>query len=170
MKLAKISSAPSVAHAVCAGHVAAKHVIMWPIEPQPCRLLQGTKLTADLCDSFSSYDGYLNGASKKLVANCNAGKGFPDAAATDDQAHCLTKVPIVVARYVGEPHLAVLILTSVACPLLLCRYTRAVWPTNGERCRAGFQFGMPGANLEIRSELVAASPSSNVSSANKSYK
>jgi hypothetical protein len=66
--------------------------------------LQGRKLTADLAESFSTYNGYINSASKTLMANVKAGKTFPDAAPRDDQAHSLIKVPVVVARYFGTIH------------------------------------------------------------------
>lgn len=63
--------------------------------------VQGPKLMQDLVDAFDQYDGYVNSASKKLIASVHAGKRFPEAAAEDDQAHCLIKVPIVLARYIG---------------------------------------------------------------------
>ena len=63
--------------------------------------LQGPQLTQDLAEGLSQYDGYKNSASRSLIANVQAGKTYPDAAAPDDQAHSLIKVPIVVARYIG---------------------------------------------------------------------
>lgn len=55
----------------------------------------------DLVDTFEQYEGYVNSAVQKLIDNVHAGKQYPDAAAVDDQAHCLIKVPIVLARYIG---------------------------------------------------------------------
>jgi hypothetical protein len=63
--------------------------------------VQGPQLVTDLAEAFSSYEGYVNSASKTLVRNVKEGKLYPDAAARDDQAHSLIKVPIVVARYIG---------------------------------------------------------------------
>lgn len=64
--------------------------------------LQGQELTGDLVAAFAaSSAGYLNHPSKELVARVRAGARFPDAAAPDDQANALVKVPIIVARYCG---------------------------------------------------------------------
>lgn len=63
--------------------------------------MQGTRLTQDLATGLGSYDGYVNSASKHLIASVKGGKEFPDASKADDQAHSLIKVPIVLARYIG---------------------------------------------------------------------
>lgn len=42
---------------------------------------------------------------KKFVANVQAGQAYPDAAVEDDQAHGLVKVPLLVARFAGQPQL-----------------------------------------------------------------
>lgn len=65
------------------------------------RAVQGPQLTQDLAMSLGDYEGYVNSASKHLIASVKAGKAFPDAAKEDDQAHSLIKVPLVVARYIG---------------------------------------------------------------------
>jgi hypothetical protein len=49
-------------------------------------------LTQDLYAAFKAYPGRLNQASKDLVANVDAGKTYPHAGASNDQAHCLVKV------------------------------------------------------------------------------
>lgn len=63
--------------------------------------MQGPQLTKDLAASFEAYTGRLNAVSKDLVKAVQAGKVYPDAAASNNQAHSLVKVPIVVARYGG---------------------------------------------------------------------
>jgi hypothetical protein len=63
---------------------------------------QGRRLTQDLVDALNAYAGYRNRASKELLRNVANGRGFPDAAPPDNEAHSLVKVPIVVARYAGE--------------------------------------------------------------------
>jgi hypothetical protein len=68
---------------------------------QSCQVMQGALLTQDLSTGLGSYDGYVNSASKHLIASVKSGTDFPDAAKEDDQAHSLIKVPIVLARYIG---------------------------------------------------------------------
>jgi hypothetical protein len=77
--------------------------------------VQGPELTADLAEGLSQYDGYKNSASKQLIASVQAGKQFPDAAAKDDQAHSLIKVPLVVARYIGADLVPREVVVHVSC-------------------------------------------------------
>ena len=41
---------------------------------------------------YSREGGYLNSPSRELIANCDSGSKYPDAAAFDDQANGMVKV------------------------------------------------------------------------------
>lgn len=55
--------------------------------------------------AYAAYKGRLNSVMKKFTANVQAGKGYPDAAVEDDQAHGMVKIPLIVARFAGQPQL-----------------------------------------------------------------
>jgi hypothetical protein len=61
------------------------------------------KATADF---GAAYDGRLNHMVKQFMEAVSAGKDLREAASPDNvQAHALTKVPLVVARYAGDPRM-----------------------------------------------------------------
>uniref|UniRef100_A0A7S0HZ39 ADP-ribosylglycohydrolase n=1 Tax=Hanusia phi TaxID=3032 RepID=A0A7S0HZ39_9CRYP len=56
----------------------------------------------DYAKFLKSYSGRLNHASKELISNIEQGKKFPACGADDAQANSLVKVPVAVARFLGE--------------------------------------------------------------------
>jgi len=55
---------------------------------------------------FRAYPGRLNSISKTFLAQWDAGARWPSCGVEGDtQAHCLVRVPAVVARYAGKPDL-----------------------------------------------------------------
>jgi ADP-ribosylglycohydrolase len=63
---------------------------------------------------FSSYEGRLNHAPKGFCENMNSGKNCYECATEDFQANGIIKMPLMVAKYAGNPELLVFAKASVS--------------------------------------------------------
>ena len=68
--------------------------------------LDGAALGKATSDFGASYDGRLNHVVKEFMEAVSAGKGPAEAGNPENMhAHSITKVPLIVARYAGQPEM-----------------------------------------------------------------
>jgi ADP-ribosylglycohydrolase len=72
------------------------------------------KYAEESAAEFKAYGGRLNSISKTYLTQWDAGARFPSCGvAGDTQAHCLVRVPALVARYAGKPELRTAVADAV---------------------------------------------------------
>ena len=73
------------------------------------------KYAEESAAEFRAYPGRLNSISKTYLAQWDAGARWPSCGvAGDTQAHCLVRVPCIVARYAGKPELRTAVADAVS--------------------------------------------------------
>ncbi|ETV97646.1 hypothetical protein H310_09537 [Aphanomyces invadans] len=72
-----------------------------------------TEYTSASYDAMKAYTGRLNGVMRDFIGNVEAGKVYPNVASDHPDTQGLNKVPLLVARFAGDPNLLSIVRDAV---------------------------------------------------------